>query len=96
MDQTQGRTAFQNDPLPERLDVTFANRYLTAYEQFRSGQKPTLSWQLAFQTTAAWYPLIVQQLLVGINAHICPHGMVWPPRNRLTIPGHQAGTLAYR
>ncbi|HEY6348039.1 MAG TPA: DUF5995 family protein, partial [Candidatus Angelobacter sp.] len=61
---------FQNGPLMEKLDVTFANRYLTAYEQFRSKQAPTLSWQLAFRSTSAWYPLIVQQLLIGINAHI--------------------------
>lgn len=61
---------FQNGPLMEKLDVTFANRYLVAYEQFRSGQAPTLSWQLAFRSASAWYPLIVQQLLIGINAHI--------------------------
>src|SRR5215470_13000913 len=61
---------FQNGPLLERLDVVFANRYLTAFEQFRSGQTPTLSWQLAFQSAKSWYPLIVQQLLIGINAHI--------------------------
>jgi len=61
---------FQNGPLLERLDVVFANRYLTAFEQFRSGQPPTLSWQLAFKSAKAWYPLIVQQLLIGINAHI--------------------------
>ncbi|HEY6251641.1 MAG TPA: DUF5995 family protein [Candidatus Angelobacter sp.] len=61
---------FQNGPLMEKLDVIFANRYLTAFEQFRSGQPPTLSWQLAFRSAKAWYPLIVQQLLIGINAHI--------------------------
>ncbi|HLJ27037.1 MAG TPA: DUF5995 family protein [Candidatus Angelobacter sp.] len=61
---------FQNGPLMEKLDVTFANRYLTAYEQFRSGQATTLSWRLAFRSASAWYPLIVQQLLTGINAHI--------------------------
>jgi hypothetical protein len=61
---------FQNGPLMEKLDVVFANRYLNAYEQFRSGLSPTLSWQLAFRSASAWYPLIVQQLLIGINAHI--------------------------
>jgi len=61
---------FQNGPLLEKLDVIFANRYLQAFEQFRSGQKPTLSWQVAFQAAAHWYPLIVQQLLGGMNAHI--------------------------
>lgn len=61
---------FQNGPLMEQLDVAFANRYLQAFEQFRSGQAPTLSWQLAFRSISAWYPLVVQQLLIGINAHI--------------------------
>src|SRR6266566_9626794 len=55
----QGR--FQNGPLLEKLDVVFANRYLQAFEQFRSGQKPMLSWQVPFQAAAHWYPLIVQQ-----------------------------------
>jgi hypothetical protein len=61
---------FQNGPLMEKLDVVFANRYLQAFEQFRSGQKPTQSWELAFRSASAWYPLVVQQLLIGINAHI--------------------------
>jgi uncharacterized protein DUF5995 len=61
---------FQNGPRMERLDVTFANRYLQAFEQFRSGKKPTSSWQVAFDAASRWYPIVVQQLLVGINAHI--------------------------
>jgi hypothetical protein len=61
---------FQNGPLMELLDVTFANRYLQAYEQFRAGQQPSKSWQLAFEVAAKWYPLVVQQLIIGINAHI--------------------------
>jgi hypothetical protein len=61
---------FQNGPLLEKLDVVFANRYLQALEQFRAGQQPTLSWQVAFQAASHWYPLVVQQLLGGMNAHI--------------------------
>jgi Family of unknown function (DUF5995) len=64
----QGR--FQNGPRMERLDVSFANRYLHAFEQFRAGQEPTSSWQVAFQAATRWYPIVVQQLLAGINAHI--------------------------
>src|SRR5262249_22088099 len=64
----QGR--FQNGPRMERLDVSFANRYLQAFEQFRAGQQPTLSWQVAFSAASHWYPIVVQQLLAGINAHI--------------------------
>ncbi len=61
---------FQNGPRMEKLDVVFANRYLQAFEQFRAGQQPTLSWQVAFKAAARWYPIVVQQLLAGINAHI--------------------------
>ena len=61
---------FQNGPSMEKLDVVFANRYLQAYGQFRSGQRPTLSWQVAFNAASRRYPIVVQQLLVGINAHI--------------------------
>lgn len=61
---------FQNGPLMEKLDVAFASRYLQAFEQFRSGQKPKLSWHVAFQAASYWYPLVVQQLLAGMNAHI--------------------------
>lgn len=64
----QGR--FDNGPLMERLDVNFASRYLTAFEQFRSGRQPTLSWRLAFTAAKRWRPLVVQHLLAGINAHI--------------------------
>jgi Family of unknown function (DUF5995) len=61
---------FQNGPLMERLDVNFAGRYLEAYEQFRAGQQPTLSWQIAFRAAGWWRPIVVQHLLAGINAHI--------------------------
>lgn len=61
---------FDNGPLMERLDVNFASRYLGAFEQFRSGQQPTLSWQIAFRAASWWRPLVVEHLLAGINAHI--------------------------
>jgi hypothetical protein len=61
---------FQNGPLIAKLDVVFAGRYLDAVARLRSGQKPTRSWAVAFKTANDPFPLIVQQLLVGINAHI--------------------------
>ena len=61
---------FQNGPLLEKLDVTFANRYLHAFHQFRSSETPSASWLVAFKSASAWFPLIVQQLMAGINAHI--------------------------
>ena len=64
------KNQFQNGPLMERLDVNFAGRYLEAFTQFRSGQQPTSSWQIAFHAAQRWRPIVVQHLLAGINAHI--------------------------
>lgn len=54
----------------ERLDVIFADRYLEALATYRRGEKPSAAWLLAFEAAGRWRPLILQQLLVGINAHI--------------------------
>jgi len=64
----QGR--FEDGPRMERFDVTFANRYLTALEQFHRGERPTPCWLASFKAAEAWRPIILQQLLLGMNAHI--------------------------
>lgn len=61
---------FQNGPLVEQLDVLFANRYFDALTRFRSGQQATLSWMVACKAARDPLPLIVQQLLLAMNAHI--------------------------
>ncbi|HEX4964663.1 MAG TPA: DUF5995 family protein [Thermoanaerobaculia bacterium] len=61
---------FADGPRMDRFDALFANRYFTAYEAFRSGGQPTQSWQLAFDSTKSGNLIILQDLLVGINAHI--------------------------
>ena len=61
---------FEDGPRMARLDVNFASRYLAAYELYRQGQRPTASWEVAFDAASHWRPLILQQLLLGINAHI--------------------------
>lgn len=60
---------FQDGPRMERLDVIFANRYLAALEAYQAGRRPTRSWQAAFDA-AKGDLLILQHLLLGINAHI--------------------------
>ena len=62
--------SFDDAERMERLDVTFATRYLRALEQFEGGGRPTRSWDLTFRAAASARPLIVQHLLLGINAHI--------------------------
>jgi len=61
---------FQDGARMERLDVIFANRYLTAFDEWRQGKPTTLSWKVAFDCASQWYPLMLQHLLVGMNAHI--------------------------
>ncbi len=61
---------FENEELIERLDVTFANRYLDAYRSFRGGKPCGVAWQAAFDAAGDRRPVIVQQLLGGINVHI--------------------------
>jgi len=61
---------FQDGPRMERLDVTFAARYLDALATFQSGGVTTRSWMLAFQACGDAGLLILQQLLAGMNAHI--------------------------
>jgi hypothetical protein len=55
----------------EVLDVTFAGRYLTAFQQWRVGD-PAISacWKVAFDAVADPTLVILQNLLVGMNAHI--------------------------
>ena len=64
------RGEFDDGPRMERLDVTFATRYLDAYDQFRAGQVPSRSWLLAFGAAGADDHAVIQHLLVGMNAHI--------------------------
>lgn len=61
---------FANGPRMARFDALFANRYFAAYAAFRSGGQPTKSWQVAFDGTRSGQLIILQDLLVGINAHI--------------------------
>lgn len=61
---------FDNGDRMEELDVRFANRYLEAYGLHSSGQKTTECWELAFKTARQWRPVILQHLLLGMNAHI--------------------------
>ena len=61
---------FENGERMERLDVIFANRYLEAIAQNRNSKIPTVSWQLAFEASKKYWPIVLQHLLLGMNAHI--------------------------
>jgi hypothetical protein len=64
------RGFFDDGPRMERLDVVFANRYLGALGRWEQGGGTTRAWQVAFRAAGRWRPTILQQLLLGINAHI--------------------------
>ena len=61
---------FDHPELMEQLDVHFANRYLYAFERYQASQPITDSWKLAFDTASQWRPIVLQHLLLGMNAHI--------------------------
>lgn len=61
---------FNDNELMAQLDVVFANRYLEAYDQVRSGKPCSLSWQVAFQACRTNKLIALQHLLLGMNAHI--------------------------
>ncbi len=61
---------FEDGARMEKLDVTFANRYITAYQQYQAGEIPSRSWLLAFEAGKNENLCILQHLLLGMNAHI--------------------------
>jgi len=61
---------FQDGARMEKLDVVFASRYLDAYGAWKKGDKPTASWAIAFEQAAKSEVLVLQHLLLGMNAHI--------------------------
>ncbi len=61
---------FENNPRMEKLDVLFANRYIDAYESSSFNKPFTKSWKNSFEAAKTGKLLIMQHLLLGINAHI--------------------------
>ncbi len=61
---------FEDGPRMERLDVIFANRYLEAFDQWRGDGESSAVWRYAFAATDQFWPIVLQHLLLGMNAHI--------------------------
>jgi len=61
---------FDDNERMEKLDVVFANRYIEAFHEFQDDKECTKSWQLAFDTCKLWPPMVIQHLMLGMNAHI--------------------------
>jgi hypothetical protein len=61
---------FDDGPRMNRLDTVFANRYLDALAAWDSGGTPSKCWRVALNATRRSDLIILQHLLLGINAHI--------------------------
>jgi len=65
-----GKNYFEDDQRMEQLDVIFANRYLTAYKEQAENKSTTKSWKSAFKSSQNSNLIVLQHLLLGMNAHI--------------------------
>jgi hypothetical protein len=65
-----GRGWFDDGPRMERFDVNFANRYLEAWAGREAGRAAGAAWGVAFGAERAFWPVVLQHLLLGMNAHI--------------------------
>ena len=62
--------AFDDGERMGRFITHFAGRYLAAYHALQAGGEPTRSWKVAFAATQRTDTVILQHLILGINAHI--------------------------
>jgi hypothetical protein len=65
-----GTNYFDDDKRMEQLDAEFANRYLKSYEDYKKGNEITNSWETAFAESKDKSLIVLQHLLLGMNAHI--------------------------
>jgi hypothetical protein len=70
VEQRCGAGRFDDAARMEELVDRFARRYTEAYWAHAQGKPTTQAWALAFATARSSEPLVVQHLLLGINAHI--------------------------
>ncbi len=61
---------FDDGPRMEKLDVVFANRFLEAYYLYQNKKVVTNSWRKALDLSTKYWPIVLQHLLMGMNAHI--------------------------
>ncbi len=61
---------FEDGPRMEELDVVFANRYIEAYYLYQKNLPTSKSWEIAFKQCDNYWLIVLQHLLLGMNAHI--------------------------
>jgi hypothetical protein len=65
-----GEGAFAEPVRMERFVTAFADRYFAAHDAWRDGQRAPAVWTSAFEAGRRWRPIVLQHLLLGMNAHI--------------------------
>jgi hypothetical protein len=61
---------FEDAARMERFVTGFAGRYLRALAAWGEGRTCPAVWRAAFEAATRWRPIILQHLLLGMNAHI--------------------------
>lgn len=61
---------FEDNERMERMDLNFANRYLSAIEAHFNGEKASRAWEASFEAAADPKVTVLQHLFLGMNAHI--------------------------
>jgi Family of unknown function (DUF5995) len=83
---------FEDGARMERLDVNFANRYLRALDCYRRGEPASRCWITSFKAVSKWPPIVLQHLLMGMNAHI---NLDLGVAAAITCPGDQLLSLKH-
>lgn len=64
------QNAFKDGARMERLDVTFATRYIDAYFAYKSNLPLTAAWRTVFDACNSSTLTVIQHLILGVNTHI--------------------------
>lgn len=64
------RGRFDDGQRMDRFGTAFANRYFAAFAAWQSGGEPPRCWREAFELTRQHGTIILQHVLMGVNAHI--------------------------
>ncbi len=64
--------AFEDPPWVQRYAVAFANLYREALEHYEAGRTAAVprAWRLCFEAARAGTGLVLQDMLLGVNAHV--------------------------
>ncbi|HEV7333390.1 MAG TPA: DUF5995 family protein [Flavisolibacter sp.] len=61
---------FEDSSRMEKLDTIFAGRYIDAWEGWKRNRPISQSWAVAFKEAKKPLALVLQHMMLGVNAHI--------------------------